>query len=82
MLPDLKILFGVTVHGHTNREWFAECLRVFDCRFVGEDIPGGPRNSFRYVEAAAMEIPGRIEPCPIRKSGRFDYQSISVPVAT
>src|SRR5947209_2599342 len=43
MLPDLKILFGVPVHRHANREWFRKCLCILDRRFVGEDVQPRPR---------------------------------------
>src|SRR5947209_4994960 len=46
VLPDLKILFGVTVQRHSDRERFGECLRIFDRRFVGEDIQSGPCKAF------------------------------------
>ena len=38
VLPNLKILLGMAVHGHTNRERFGECLRILDGRFISEHI--------------------------------------------
>src|SRR6185369_16185666 len=79
VLPDLKILFGMPIQRHSDRERLGECLRIVHRRFVGQYIQRGSCKALSYPEAAAMEIARRIKPCAVGESGRFNHQSIPLP---
>src|ERR1700722_11709859 len=79
-LHDLEILFRMKSYRQADLEWFGQNLRIGDGCLICNRIRAGSRESLNYMQIAAVEIPGCVEPSLVVEVRHVHHQSVALPM--